>query len=312
MKENEVKQADQTEEKASEKKATFSDALKKAADIGKKAADGVQKGAKAVSEQTKQSLHEKKMKKYNPLFPKEFKSKNFKLPNVIKIVGSRTRKDIEVFEGAIGWTELVKDTEILFLYEEFVEKSCLKFFPHVQSNMVYCLDKFEKDFFVNAADIHNKAHDEKLAELKMIAHMLGAKRCAIEIVEEDDVMISRGVKLGGGFKKLLSTEQSASSMSKKSNKHSGRIEASFEGNSIPQRPELKWFANDRTILSLIEMRCTDSNSIKSETLELNGSSSATLSQDIACAIDKIVGVNLSMEATSIKEHSSKLLFEIEF
>ena len=79
-------------------------------------------------------------------------------------------------------------------------------------------------------------------------------------------------------------------------------------------PVLKWFAHDENIKHLIEMRCSDNNSIKSKILELKGSSSATMSKKCACAIDKILNIkgSLSMEKQTIKEYNNILLYEIEF
>ena len=89
---------------------------------------------------------------------------------------------------------------------------------------------------------------------------------------------------------------------------------SFGGNNAPTRPELKWFAYDDNIKGLIEMRCSEDNSINSTTLELNGACSATMSTKIACAIDNILKTsgNLSMEKQVQKEHTAKLIFELEF
>ena len=103
----------------------------------------------------------------------------------------------------------------------------------------------------------------------------------------------------------------------KSDQRRGRILAEFEGSSTPKAPELKWFANDDNIKRLIEMRCTDSNSIKSETLELEGASSAAMSQKTASAIDAStskIGAksNFNMERNAARENHSKLIYCIEF
>ena len=65
------------------------------------------------------------------------------------------------------------------------------------------------------------------------------------------------------------------------------------------------------------MRCNDPASVKSRTLELSGSSSSTMSQQTAVAIDCLlkkakVKANIKMEDQSNKELSSRLIFEIEF
>ena len=95
---------------------------------------------------------------------------------------------------------------------------------------------------------------------------------------------------------------------------SGKTVTNFSGNNEPKRPELKWFANDNNILSLIEMRCSDRNSIKSRKLELKGSMSATMSIKLACTIDGMLGLKggASMEKQVAKEHNTKLVYIVEF
>ena len=88
--------------------------------------------------------------------------------------------------------------------------------------------------------------------------------------------------------------------------------------SALQQPELKWFAHDDTIKHLIEMCCNGKLVVKTETLELFGSSSATISQKTAGTIDgamgKLGGVKggISMESKAAQEHQSTLHFHIEF
>ena len=86
----------------------------------------------------------------------------------------------------------------------------------------------------------------------------------------------------------------------------------FEGHDNPQPPTLKWFLYDDNIKNLIEMRMN--RAIKSNVLELKGSSSLAMSKAIACAIDDVMRVNggASLEKRSLKEQSKILVFEIEF
>ena len=51
------------------------------------------------------------MKQYNPLFPEEYFSDTFFVPNIIRIVDDAVRRDIDVCQGAIGWRENKKGTE---------------------------------------------------------------------------------------------------------------------------------------------------------------------------------------------------------
>ena len=80
---------------------------------------------------------------------------------------------------------------------------------------------------------------------------------------------------------------------------------------------MKWFANEEIINKLIEMRCSGENTLKTETLQFSGASSATMSNKTACAIDNAMGAlkakgNSSMEAQAVRENCSTMIFSIEF
>ena len=68
------------------------------------------------------------------------------------------------------------------------------------------------------------------------------------------------------------------------------------------------------------MRCAHKNSVKSRTLELKGSSCATMSVKVGVAIDTVLGGGgkakkgggMSMESQAIREHNNHLLFKVEF
>ncbi|MBQ8818009.1 MAG: hypothetical protein IJZ83_05480 [Clostridia bacterium] len=294
-------------------KDTFANILKKTSDIGKKAADQVQKGAKIVSEQTKKNIEEHKKKKYNPIFPKDFRKKDFCLPNIIEIVDDAVRREIDYCEGAIGWCDTRGETEVFHLYDEWVENSGIQFVPFWKCDNVYCVDAFDRKRYINVNSIFAKATEEKLAELANIAFCLGAKSCSVEILEANLEIEAKSLKANAKVSNTA-TSFSNDTYTKNKNMQSGKTISHFEGNSSPKRPELKWFQYDDTIKGLIDMRCSNANSIKSKTLELSGSCSATMSKKTAIAIDKILKVkgSVSMEKQVQKEISSKLIFEIEF
>ena len=63
-----------------------SDVLQKTSEMGKKVAVSVQNSAKELSDKAKDENYLRRMKKYNPLFPEQFKSEDFNIPNMIIIV----------------------------------------------------------------------------------------------------------------------------------------------------------------------------------------------------------------------------------
>lgn len=295
---------------------TLVNAVNRAADFSKKAASSVQESAKALSEKIKADNQDRKKKKFNSLFPEDVNGHDFHLPNIIKIVDDAVRRDEELCDGAIGWRDREKGTEILFLYDEAKDALNIRFVPTFECNSIYCVDPFDRGRFIKADCIFSKAQEEKLAELENIAYCLGAKSCSIEIQssEGDKLIQSRGVALGIGKKeggiKASVTERVGS-------QSTGKTTVLFAGHDHPKRPKLKWFTHDDTINNLIAMRCKEPASVKLRTLHLSGSSSASMNQQTAIAVDCLIKktrgkVTSTMEALSAKERSSNLVFEVEF
>ena len=300
--------------------------VQKTADVGKKVAtniaDNVQKSAKEISEKSKNDSYERRLKKYNPLFPEKYHGEEFNLPNMVVIVDDAVRRDIDVCEGAIGWLSNQTGMEVLHLYDEYINESGIQFVPAAICDAAYYVDRFDRKRFIQTECIFSKAHEERMAELKNIAYMLGAKRCSIEISESnvEVEMKKKRLEVKANVKGigLSSTETSEQDSSYKNSTHrSGKIIAEFSGCNEGKYPELKWFAHDDTIKRLIEIRCTNPSAIKSETLILEGNTSATMSQKTASAIDNAiskisVGGKTNMEGQAIKENQSTLIFNVEF
>lgn len=299
---------------------TFSNLLQKATDVGKNAVVAVQEGAIAMSEKARQDSYLRRMKKYNPLFPDEYTDATFLMPNMIVIVDEAVRRGIDVCAGAIGWRDTENGIETLYLYDDALKLRNLQFIPAPSCDAVYYIDNYSPTRYIRTDCIFSKAHEERLAELKHVAHSLGAKFCSIEISETNRTL-DRSSKKFGLTEKVLGSKDSEifenSSSVQNSTQRSGRITAQFEGSDEPHKPKLKWFSHDDSIKKLIEMRCKGDNSIKSETLELSSASSATMSQKTACAIDGAISkmgfkASASMEKQAITENTSKLIFSIEF
>ncbi len=291
-------------EKNQEKtKQTFANAWKKAADFGKKAAES----AKNIVDQTKETIHEQQAKKYAVITKNDFADPTFQRPNIIKIEDDSANRNFVSDPDAIGWIEKHKEIDVLHIYFTFAKDCGIIFVPLFQRENVYCQDNFDSNKYINSNHVFGKATEEKLAELNNIAYCLGAKSCAIEIIEADTEINSHQATL-----KIKGSPASAETNSTRKNNQSGKTISYFEGHNDPKLPMLKWFAHDDNIKGLIEMRCN--KAIKSNILELKGSSSATMSKAIACAIDDIlkIGGGISMEKQALKEHSNRLLFEIEF
>lgn len=118
--------------------------VQKSKKIGAKAVVAVQKSAVDMSDKMKSANYQSRMKKYNPLFPEEYYSESFKLPNMIMIRDDAERRGIDVCVGAIGWRGTVANVEVLYLYDEFLEESGLTFVPMPQCDAVYYVDPMKR------------------------------------------------------------------------------------------------------------------------------------------------------------------------
>lgn len=315
---------------------TINNFLQRTSKAGKQAVSAVQESASVLFETAKQENYARRLKKYNPLFPEVYQSASFNIPNMVIIVDDAVRRGIDVCEGSIGWLDKKGGMEVMYLYDEAVKMSKLNFVPVAECDAIYFVDCFDRNKFVRIDCIFSKAHEERLAELKYIAHSLGAKKCTIEISESNSEtsMSQKNAGLKSGKKVDMGSKQSASaqtdengnirreiSANKKAHR-SGKVNIQFEGNSIPKKPKLKWFAHDENVKRLIEMRCKGDNFVKSETLEISGTSYATMSKATACSIDNALSVmktvekknasSVTMEMQVTKENKSTLIFEVEF
>lgn len=316
-------------ETVDKKKSTeaISNFVHKTVDSGKKSAAKTRNNVSAFVEKTKNDRLQRKFKKLNPVFPEQYKSDAFHIPNMIVIVDDAVRRGIELCEGAIGWLGKERDVEILYLYDEAIQFSELQFIPSANCDAIYYVDSFDRNKFIRTDCIFQKAHEERIAELEHIAHCLGAKRCSIEITESDKDSNQKHKK--ASFSKSVAipeinqtaeTNENAehSTESTGSSKRSGCSIIEFEGSSTPTLPTLKWFAHDDSIKHLIEMRCNGNNPAKTKTLTLSGSSYATMSLKTAYSINNAIGElgsvggQASMDSQAEKEHHSKLVFHIEF
>ena len=303
-------------QKVKNKSEMFSNILHKSADVSKKIAQTAIDGTKTAVEKIKEKNEVHQKEKLNPLFLKEYKSKSFNIPNIIKIVDDAERRKIAICDGAIGWRQTENNTEVLFLYDETKEICGLQFVPTFNCNSIYCVDPFDRKKFIKADCIFSKAQEEKLAELENIAYCLGAKSCSIEIVSfEADRDITK--KSFGIESKKVSVVTENSQSQSNAQQSTGKTIVQFKGHDNPTRPTLKWFTYDDTVKNLIEMRCNQPDSVKSRTLALSGASSATMSQQTAIAIDGLlknikVKAKGKMESQINREMNSKLVFEIEF
>lgn len=297
------------------KKEAIAEMFQKTVDAGKKVALSTKENVVSAIEKAKSAALMNKLKKLNPVFPQQYESEEFKLPNVIMIVDDAVRRGNKLCEGAVGWLSNDAGVEIFCLYDEAIEFSKIQFIPAPICDAVYCVDSYDRNRFIRTDCIFSKAHEERIAELKHIAHCLGAKRCSIEINESQaDVCVqNRSVSARETIQGVDVQESAESSLrTSGSDSRRGKVEIEFESNNSRRQPDLKWFSYDDNIKRLIEMRMDSTNSIKSETIQISGSSTATMSQKTAYAIDSAMGGGATLSSQVEKERNSTLIYHIEF
>lgn len=288
--------------------------MKSAKDNAQLLAEQAQVMAEVQQAKNKEAL----IKKLNPLFPDSYSSSDFKLPNLIRIVDAAVRRDIEVCEGAIGWTTTEKTVEVLHLYDNAVEFSGLTFLPTATCDSIYYVDPHNKNHFISIDCYFSLMQESRLAELQHIAYSLGAKHYWVEIVESASESQSslKSAILNANFAGASSVEQQHKSTTAKSK---SVAEAVFSSGRKPIKPDLWWFANDNNILNLIKMRCSEDtqDEITTYTTEINSSNAAAMSISAAAKVDVAInslriGANASFSNSSEKEHNRKMYFKLEF
>jgi len=308
----------ETEKKSTKEK--FSSFMHSTVDLGKKAASGTKTSVMNMVEKAKNDSRTRQIKKLNPLTRKEYKSKDFKIPNIIKIVDDAVRRDNELCEGAIGWRSQDTGAEILYLYDEFVNDSKLQFIPNAQCDAIYCVDCHDRNRFIRTDCIFTITSDERMAELKHIAYCLGAKRYTIRITETKlneqttHKTKSLNIKAKGSNGEVKSEQHETQMMETKAESFA---EAEYKDSRECQRPTLKWFGHDGSIKELVENCCAGKNELTRTTIKISGSTTTTMSQATASAIDGAIGISkikgaMSMSEKVNQEQNSTLELYIEF
>lgn len=296
----------------------------KAAKVGKKAADGTKSGAQLLAKKAQEENLKVQMKKYNPVFPDQYKDPDFSLSNLIMIVDDVVRKDINVCNGAIGWKTFEKGVEVFHLYDEAIEFSDLHFTPSAVCDAIYYVDPHDRSRFIQIDCYLEKMQESKLAELQHIAYSLGAKRYSVEMYDNSSEQraVKQGSTLKGGFgplKKVANTSEEREMTAYNKTQRESLAYAEFSGDMKPTQPDLRWFAYDDNIKNLIHMRCAgeEKGEIKTYNIELKGTDFATMGVSTAVKLDAAVnslgfGSSLDLQSKTVKERHQKMNYHLEF
>lgn len=283
------------------------------------AADGAAGAAADIGDAVNDWAYQQQLNRYRPVTKEIYQSPSFHLPNMIRIVDGNERRGIDVCRDAIGWLDTVKGTQIFNLYREAIGDSELSFYPKPSLFSTYYIDAFDRSRFVDLDSYFATMQQDKMAELRRIAFMLGAKRCKLEVTEYEETRRGHQVKGNAKAGKKGSARINGSLSDLTRNEKKILFTQEFEGDMVPQRPELHWYAHDSDILLLIETRCggEDKNKAKSYRVELKSETTMTMSVSLAMAIDEAcsklnIRANSSLTSQAKRELRQSFVFEVEF
>lgn len=282
-------------------------------------ADDVAGAAAELGNAVNEWAYRQQMDKYRPVKLEDYQSPSFVLPNLIRIVDGNERRGIEVCKGAIGWLDSAKGTQVLNLYREAIKDSELSFYPKPSIRSIYYVDAFDRSRFVDLDSYFATMQQDKMAELRRIAFMLGAKRCKLEVSEYEETRQGIHGRANIGAGKKASLDANGSSEFAETAEKKVLFTQEFEGDMSPQRPELNWYAHDSDIKLLIDTRCggEDTNKATNYKVELKSETTMTMSISLASAIDEActklkIKSDASLTSQARREHRQTFVFEIDF
>lgn len=295
------------------------------ADIAKKQGSVLLAKAHEGVEATKESAKERKLKKLAPVMPAEYFADGYDLPYLIVIVDEDQRKHEVLCEGAIGWLGSQNGMEVLNMYYAFATSDCgLNFYPKPQIGAAYYVDTFDSKRYIDLDRIFHVVEQDQITELRNIAYCLGAKSCKLFSTCIEQTNKTKASRSNASAHLAIKSKESVGVSTEEAQEeyelsaHKILFEQQFEGTDTPVFPELRWFANDQEILSLINMRCGDNpNNIKNYKINIDSAKHSALKKDQAAKIDAVLkGVKLKadgkIEQRLNSEMQKSLLFEIEF
>lgn len=292
------------------------DAIDKSGD----AYDAIKDGSSKVIKKIHEAIVAADKKRLSPIYLENLNNNEYTIPEMVRVVEyDKQHMENEACEGSIGFFDKIAGASVLTIYKKQVKNFNINFYPNVIESLYY-LTPFQTNRYVEYSDYFAYEEKQRLTELNTIAHALGAKYFKVTIMEEQTKTFSVAMKGDSN----LSFEQ---------NKMSDKIDAGFDkkelqvvkigselrmqGNNNPVRPELKYFAKDEDILSLINMRMDSNNPISSKEIYLNYNSASIVKMQEAMQIDAAIEKfklksNNSFCGKVEQENRRKFQYYIEF
>lgn len=271
-----------------------------------------------VNENISKDKSRKNIEKYKPIFidsiPTEY-------PKIIHVVDNDSRLKIKECQNAIGFHEDYNGTNVVCIYQpEYAKFNKIKFYQNKKPDAsIYYEHPIYKNQYIDIYDYFRIINIQRVNELEEIARSLGAKYFRVVIVEANKKNTSTinkadaGVKVeknkfGVGIEKDFGESESESIGIK--------AEMTFQG-SEPKEPELKLWAHDESILTLIKQRLSSDQRIMSKKFSLAYNTGTGIKEKEAAKIDGVLkslkfSAKASVQNKVEQEKNKRIEYEIEF
>lgn len=242
-----------------------------------------------VNEGLQQAHEQKVLEKYKPIFDMNLSNVLPKMPAILNVVSDYDKKSKTKYPEAIGFEREINDEEILSVSLNDVGKYGIVLKPNKDESLYY-VHPTERNTYICIDDYFKYLTTARITELKDIAHSLGATHVSIAIFEKEQSFSTKKVKGGGllGFGKDKHQAEAEKAREKSETVQIGAtIEAMFEKKE-PEMPELKLFADDENIQSLIKHVLTDIGKQTYEKLKLDYNVCSGIKEKEAMKLDGVL------------------------
>ena len=259
---------------------------------------------------------------FNPITLDEYRSANYNVPKLVRMLDKDTHEGLESCAGAIGYESTIAKMKVFEIIKKNASDLNIRFSPN-KNGIIYYQNPYEQDMFLNIEDYFEFIKKKRVNELEMIANKLGAKHINVTIKEEKKSFVRLNAKKKNSLKGKvegvnagLDEEEKAELESKQFNILEIALDHNFTNPGNPERPDLVYFKGDPDIESLIDLQF-GKNPSKDKKYTLKFSQSSDINLDIAAGIDAVLDKLSLKSSASVKaevEREKRLYFDyfIEF
>ena len=242
-----------------------------------------------VSKEMGDNLSRQRLEKFRPVFSDRIDSGELSFPEMIQIIDTDKRTQFEECKNAVAFEDNINKQEVLSVFKGSTEMLQLNFIPE-RNLSIYYVHPLDKTTYIEMSKYFSYLKEAKVAELEYIAQSLGAKYFKVSILEESN---TENIKKVGGEAKLgfLKDKMGVKSQRDIGEKHYESLgvaaESRFTGKD-PVKPELKYWASNVAIRSLVEQRMSPDNPLSSKIYRLDYNTSSGITEKEAAKIDGVL------------------------